>query len=113
MNGGEFFGRELAWSPAEKKIARRAYEQAYQRHCASIRAKVTKMLATASAPSDIWKIYDYLSGQRRTFDKMYDYRYSVLVTVFSVLLSEGWLTVADLAGLQENKIEQIQKWAAL
>ena len=44
---------------------------------------------------------------------MYDYRYSVLVTVFSVLLSEGWLTVADLAGLQENKIEQIQKWAAL
>jgi hypothetical protein len=98
------------WSAAEKKIARRAFDEAYQRQCAAIRANVAKMVATASAPADLWKIHDYLSVQRRAIDKIYDYRYSVLLTVFARLLKEKWLSVADLAGLQESKIEIIQDW---
>jgi hypothetical protein len=110
MNGDGFSREEVRWSAAEKKIARRAFDQAYQRQCAAIRANAKKMLATASAPSDMWKVHDYRSVQRRRTDKIYDYRYSVLLTVFARLLKEKWLNVADLAGLQESKIEKIEEW---
>jgi hypothetical protein len=63
----------------------------------------------ASVSSDLWKVHDYLSVQRRTTDKIYDYRYSVLLTVFARLLDEKWLNIADLTGLEESKIEEVQK----
>ena len=106
MDGNEFSGGTERWSPAEKKIARSAFDEAYQRQCASIRARATKILATGSAPSDLWKLHDYLSVQRRATDKIYDYRYSRLFTVFARLMIEKWLSVADLTGLQESKIER-------
>ncbi len=111
MNENEFSGETVGWSPAEKKIARGAFDQAYQRQCASIRARATKILATSSAPSDLWKLHDYLSIQRRATDKIYDYRYSRLLSVFARLLVEKWLSVSDLTGLQESKIEKIIKLA--
>jgi Photoprotection regulator fluorescence recovery protein len=109
MAGDGFSGEEVCWSAAEKKIARRAFDKAYQPQCAGILAKARKMLATASVSSDLWKIHDYLSVQRHTTDRTYDYRYSVLFNVFARLLREKWLNIADLAGLEENKIERIQE----
>ena len=41
----------------------------------------------------------------------YDYRYSVLISVFARLLTEGWLKKGDLEGLDADKIEQIEYWA--
>jgi len=38
----------------------------------------------------------------------YDYRYSVLILVLSRLLKEGWITVNDLEGLGEDKIDRIR-----
>ncbi len=46
-------------------------------------------------------------------DETYDYRYSVLLEVFSRLVRDGWLTDADLLGLREDKIERIKRWASL
>jgi Photoprotection regulator fluorescence recovery protein len=54
-----------------------------------------------------------LSQRRRTVDKIYDYRYSVLLNVFARLLRDGWLTETDLVGLQEEKIEKIKIGASL
>jgi hypothetical protein len=34
----------LEWSKAEKQVARRAYDLAYERECRAIRAKVEQML---------------------------------------------------------------------
>jgi len=110
MNGYGFSTEEIRWSAAEKKIARRAFDEAYKRQCAAILAKAKKMLATASVSSDLWKVHDYLSVQRRTTDKIYDYRYSALLTVFARLLDEKWLNIADLSGLEESKIEKIRGW---
>jgi hypothetical protein len=109
MNGDGFSREEVRWSAAEKKIARRVFDEAYQRQCAAILSKAKKMLATASVSSDLWKAHDYLSVQRRTTDKIYDYRYSVLLAVFARLLDEKWLNIADLTGLEESKIEEVQK----
>ena len=107
----EYFRNEIKWSPAEKKTARRAFDQAYRKQCASILARVKEMIASATEPPDIWEIHDYLSRQRRSMDQTYDYRYSVLLMVFGKLFREKWLTEADLAGLQEGKIETIRRFA--
>jgi hypothetical protein len=113
MRSAGWFIDESAWSAAEKKTARRAFDQAYRRKCADVAARVKEMVASASSPSDLWQIHDYLSEQRRIVDKTFDYRYSVLLSVFGHLLREGWLTEADLAGLREDKIEKIKRWASL
>jgi len=112
MRSAGWFIDEFTWSKAEKKTARRAFDQAYRRKCADVVAQLRKMVASVSSPSDLWQIHDYLSEQRKTTDKTFDYRHSVLLSVFSHLLREGWLTEADLVGLQEDKIERIKRWAA-
>ena len=113
MNSVEQFVEQMTWTQPERKAARKAFDQAFERQCASIKAEVEKMIANAAAPSDIWRVDDYLSEQRRTVDRVYDYRYSVLLNVFARLLRDGWLTEADLAGLHEDKIDRIKVGARL
>ena len=108
MNSSESFRDQITWTAAEKKLARKLFDQAFQKQCASIAAGAKKMIASTSVPSDIWRVHDYLSQHRRTVDELYDYRYSVLLNVFARLLGEGWLTEADLIGLQKDKIERIK-----
>ncbi len=72
------------------------------------------MIVQASTdPTVIWRIHDYLSEERKNTDKVFDYRYSVLIMMFGTLLRDGWLAEADLAGLQEDKLEKIRHWASL
>lgn len=71
------------------------------------------MLKTVTAPSDVWRVHECLSEQRREVDRIYDYRYSVLPLVFSGLMRDGWLTEDDLAGLEQEKIARIKLWARL
>jgi hypothetical protein len=104
----EQFSSEETWTPAEKKAARRAFDKAFERHCATITAKARRMLNNATAPSDVRRVHDYLSAQRKSVDKTYDYRYSRLLIVFSILMRDGWLTEPDLAGLQPEKIARIK-----
>lgn len=113
MRSARWFTDELAWSATEKKVARKAFDQAYQRKCGEIAAELKKLVAGLATPSDLWQIHDYLSEQRKTVDQTFDYRYSVLISVFGHLLREGWLTEADFAGLREDKIEKIKRWASL
>jgi hypothetical protein len=104
---------DLHWSPSEKKAARRAFEAAYERECRAISSKLKQMMADDPDPRDIWRIHDYLSRKRQSTDRKYDYRYSILIQVFAQLLSEGWLTEADLSGLNADKIEKIKGLADL
>ena len=66
------------------------------------------MLETATAPSEIFRVQEYLTEQRRIVDRLYDYRYSRLLGVFGKLLSDGWLREGDLQGLQPEKIAKIK-----
>ncbi len=100
----------FSWSAVEKKAARYAFERAYAAQCEMIRAKVEKMSAKASSPVDLWKIHDYLSEQRESTDGLFDYRYSVLLQVFSALLKAGLIQQDDLAGLGDDKLERIKAW---
>lgn len=103
--------KDLPWSAGEKKIARAAFQEAYRKNCVAIRAEVTRMLTKASDPTHIWAIHDYLSLERKHIDELYDYRYSVLIEVFGLLLRGGWIKKSDLAGLSQDKLEMIERMA--
>lgn len=111
MKSPTAFRVEANWSAAERKIARRAYQAAFLRQCTAITEKAKRMFDSSSPPYGIWRLHDYLSRERRKVDLKYDYRYSVLISVFAQLLSEGWLKKDDLDGLDTEKIEQIESWA--
>ena len=100
------------WSPLEKKVARAAFESAWARECGAIRRRAEAMLTASSEPEAIWRVFDYLAEKRRELAQKYDYRYSVLSNVFGRLLAEGWLTEAEIAPLQPEKIEQIKRSAS-
>ncbi len=105
--------QEFNWSKTEKAAARRAFDRAYEKECSATLARVKTMVETASGPRDIWRIHDYLSEQRTETERKYDYRYSVLIWVFARLLREGWLSEADLSGLDDDEIQRIKTAASI
>jgi hypothetical protein len=107
------FEGEITWTSTEKKTARRAFDKAFERHCTAITAEAKQMLETVTAPSDVRRVQEYLSEHLKTVDRIYQYRYSALLLVFSRLMRDGWVTEADLAGLQPEKIASIKCGASL
>jgi hypothetical protein len=72
-----------------------------------------RMVENVTAPSDIWRVQEYLSEQRKTVDRIYRYSYSGLILIFSILMRDGWLTESDLVGLNQEKIGRIKRGAIL
>ena len=101
--------QEFGWSQREKKAARNAFDRALRSEIGAIRREIETMLARSQNPFEIWRVHDYLSEKRREIDEKYDYRYSVLISVLGCLVSEGWLTEADLGGLHAEKLEAIRR----
>ncbi len=100
------------WAPTEKKLARIAFDKAFERQCTAISQEAKRMLETTTVPSDIFRVQEYLTEQRRIVDRLYDYRYSRLLEVFGRLLSDGWVRESDLNGLQPEKITKIKHAAS-
>lgn len=103
--------KEMKWSRQEKEIARRAFNDAYNRECDSILQDVFKKASEAEDPAELWHIHDYLTEKRREADEKYDFRYSVLHLVFARLMHDGWIQKKDLEGISEDKLQEIQKVA--
>jgi hypothetical protein len=61
MESHKEFREEETWIAAEKKTARRAFDKAFARHCSRITAEARCMLENVSAPSDVWRVEEYLS----------------------------------------------------
>ncbi len=102
---------DLHWSHSEKSVARAAFDAALSREVAAIRKEVEAMLQRSAASVEIWRVHDFLTEKRGELDQKYDYRYSVLVSVFGRLLHERWVSEADLAGLSSEKLQLIQRSA--
>ncbi|MGD8969854.1 MAG: hypothetical protein PVG01_00485 [Desulfobacterales bacterium] len=98
----------VKWSKTEKKIAREAFERAYERECSYLAGRIREKANQIKKPDDIWELHDFLTEKRKEVDEKYDYRYSVLDFVFGRLIKEGWLNFADLVGLKEEKIERLK-----
>ena len=96
------------WTKKEKTVARRAFDNAYKRECEEIINRIRELANNANTPDGMWQLYDFLDEKRKEIYLKYDYRYSVLIVVLARLLKEGWITVEDLEGLKEDKIERIR-----
>jgi hypothetical protein len=77
------------------------------------RKEVRFKLESIDEIRSIWKIHDFLSKKRKETDLKYDYRYSVLISVFCHLLADGYLEIDDLSGLKEDKLEKIKSFETL
>jgi len=97
------------WSKTEKKIAREAFDKAYERECSYLAGRILEKANQIKKPEDIWELHDFLTEKKKEVDQKYDYRYSMLELVFARLIKDGWLDFTDLKGLNEEKIEQLQR----
>ncbi|WP_416676815.1 hypothetical protein [Egbenema bharatensis] len=95
------------WSQAEKRIARIAFDKAYEREIAAVIKEVREQSSTIAELGDLWRLNDFLNARRHEIDGKYDYRYSVLIFVFAQLLREGWLHLDELEGLAADKRSKI------
>ncbi len=100
---------DLHWSPAEKKIARRAYDAALEVALNRVMAEFKAKAAAVATPADVWALEDYLRERRRDIDAVFDYRYSQLPFVFARLIHDRYLDEAQLVGLAEEKLALIRR----
>jgi Photoprotection regulator fluorescence recovery protein len=103
--------REMKWSPAEKTVARRAFDLALGRELEAVVREAKDRAAKVEQPSELWELERWLTERRTGIDRKYDYRYSVLPLVLATLLSEGRLTEDDLRGLGQDKLEAVRRAA--
>lgn len=97
------------WSSAEKRIARRTYQAARQAVLSKTLAEFKASDAAATTIDDMWSIVDESRQRRRELEGLLDYRYSQLPLVFARLIVEGYLDKNQLAGLSEDKLEEIRR----
>lgn len=100
---------DFKWSADEKKVARIAFDKAYQREMEEIKNALTEKVKELQNEKDVWALHDYLTERRKLVDRKYDYRYSQLILVFSQLIREGNLSIIELSDLTDDKIELIMK----
>lgn len=105
--------RHLKWSPAEKAIAREAFDRALHRELAAVVRKTKEMAGKIEQPSDLWELESYLTRRRNEINRQYDYRYSVLLMVFGDLIRKGRLREEDLQGLAEDKLGHVRSYTTL
>ena len=108
-----YAGYKFEWSPAEKKLARKAFEQALQRELDDLVAKTKRRVNQIETADDIWRFAEHLTDRRKEIDARFDYRYSVLPGVFAALIQTGRLREEDLKGLGEDKLAEIRRLSKL
>ena len=101
----------MTWKPAEKAVARRAFDGALQREFESVIRKAKGLAAAIQQPSDLWDLERYLQTQRAQIDRIFDYRYSVLPNVLADLIRTGRLHENELQGLSDDKLAIIRQLA--
>jgi hypothetical protein len=105
-----FDHRNVKWSPGEKAVARKAFEQALQREFEIVMNETRQRAAKIKEPSDMWGLENFLTESRKNIDRDFDYRYSQLIEVFAILIQRGRLTLEELGGLSTEKIERIRSY---
>lgn len=97
--------QDLKWSPAEKSVARKAFDRALRRELEATIVETKKRAEKIQQPTDLWDLEHYLSERRTQIDRLFDYRYSVLIWLFGNLIRQGILSEQELQGLSEDKLD--------
>ena len=103
--------RNLRWSPAEKVIARKAFNLALQGELQSLIQEAKDRATRIQKPFELWDLEHYLTQRRNEIDRKYDSRYSRIPFVLGILLQEGRISEDHLRGLREDKLTYIRELA--
>lgn len=98
---------KIKWSDTEDKIAKQAFQTAYQRETSTLITNVRARAATITELEDLWYLHDLLSTKRYEIDGKYDYDPSTIVFDFAKLIKEGWLSLDNLKGLKPEILSKI------
>lgn len=98
---------ETEWSEIEQKVARTAFDRAYENEIGTLILVVREQSQHIATPEEVWHLHDLLSAKRHELDGKYDYRYSELIWVFANLVKDGWIKMGDLDGLAPEKLRKI------
>jgi hypothetical protein len=94
----------------KKAVARKAFESALKREFEAVITETRQMAAAITQSDDLWELEDHLTRRRKKIDRVYDYRYSVLLDVFAYLVREGRLKTEELNGLAEEKLAYVRAY---
>lgn len=103
----------LKWSQSEKRLSRAVFERAVEAELVELIIEFKRRAADVNAPEEMWSLRKYLEQTERDFEAKYDFRYSQLLFAFGRLVREGRITMEQLHGLSEDKLEYIQRIASL
>lgn len=106
-------GRESQWSPTEKKLARSIFDKALKNEMVNLKAELVKRVSNDMSNREVWDLEYFLVQKRKDIDFKFDYRYSQLIRVFGILVREGLISLEDLSGLRNEKIEAIRLIASI
>lgn len=98
---------EAEWTNSEKKIARSAFDNAYEREIEALLKQVQEQASTVVDLDNLWQLHDFLSAKRYEVEGKYDFQYSVLLFVFAGLIKDGWLHLDELEGLDKDKLSKV------
>ena len=98
---------ENNWSTTEQKIAETAFKKAYERETTALIQHIIQTVQEIKDIELVWNLHDYLSAKRHQIDGKYDFRFPLLIFIFSDLMKEGWLFPEDLEGLDPDKVSKI------
>ncbi len=104
---------EIEWSETEQKVARRAFDRAYENEITTLVRVVREQTQAIASSQDVWQLHDLLSSKRHELDGKYDYRYPGLIWVFAELVRDGWIQITDLEGLDPGKLTKISVLARM
>ena len=104
---------EAEWTDVEKKIARTAFEQAYEREIVALLKQVREEASTLLEVGDLWRLHDFLSAKRHQVEGKYDYQSPALLFILAGLVKEGWLYLSELEGLDKNKLSKVAALARM
>jgi hypothetical protein len=101
------------WSSQERATAKAALKIAYQRETVSIVKFVREKASEVSQIEELWQLNDFLSARRFDLDGKYDDRDEEMLFVLAKLMKEGWLTIDDLSGLEEENLTKVKALARI
>jgi hypothetical protein len=96
-----------SWSPRDKAIARRAYDEAL----ANAKKEIFTLFKEQSIAStdDLWDLEEWIREQRKEMSSIFIYSYSKLELVFCISIRRGWLKLESLEGLSPPIFESIKR----
>ncbi len=103
----------LIWSPSEKRLARKLFDNALQRELADLVMDFRKRAEAVQTPDEMWKLRRFLEQTEREVEEKYDYRYSQMLFVFGRLVREGRISISQLQELSAEKLSYFRKIVSL